>query len=216
MRYKLAERFFKETAYSYDRVVAITTLNRDQRWKESILELVPESNYCLDLASGTGILTKMLKSKVKNVIGLDLMYDSCLIAKRKGNEVLQGAAEYIPFKDDSFDVITASYLPKYCEPKITIRECARVLRKDGLLIMHDFTYPNGIMRLLWHLYFKILKFVGLFVRSWRDVFYELDDVIKESRWVEELKVEIEANGFKDIQFISLSKNTAGILYCKLG
>ncbi len=215
MRYSIVKRFFSRTSYSYDKIVSITTFGKDKYWKETILSLIPEADYCLDLASGTGILTSMLKSKVKNVIGLDMIYDSCLIAKAKGNDVLEGAAEYLPFKDNSMDIITASYLPKYCDARLTIRECARVLNDHGIIIMHDFTYPSGIMRLLWQAYFKILKLAGLFVREWQDVFNELDTVIKESRWVYELRRELEANGFKDIRFIPLTMNTAGILYARL-
>ncbi len=214
MRYRLVKKFFSGTSSSYDKIVAITTFNKDKSWKKAILELVPEVEYCLDLACGTGILTSMLKSRAKHVVGLDIIYDSIYIAKSKGNDVLVGAAEYLPFKDGSMDLITASYLPKYCDPKLTIKECARVLKDQGLLIMHDFTYPSGMMRFFWHLYFKILRFIGLFIRSWHGVFNELDLVIKESKWVDELTKEMEANGFTDIKFSSLTMNTAGILYAR--
>ncbi len=198
------------TSNSYNRVVAITTFNMDKRWKEHILSLLPDKiEYCLDLACGTGILSKMLNTKVANVIGLDLIYASLAIAK--GN-VVQGAAEYLPFRDESMDAIVSSYLPKYCEPKLTIRECARVLKRNGILIMHDFTYPSGIVRFFWHLYFKILRFIGIFTPTWRDVFNELDSVIKESNWVEELKREMEENGFIDIGYLSLTMHTSAILY----
>lgn len=215
MGYELTKRFFTKTSSSYDKIVAITTFGKDKNWKRVILALMPEVDYCLDLASGTGILTSMLRSKAKHVIGLDIIYDSCIIAKSKGNDVLEGAAEYLPFKDGSMDVITASYLPKYCNPKITIKECARVLKDQGLLIMHDFTYPSGMIRMLWNAYFKILRFVGFFIPTWRDVFNELDRVIKESNWINDLSREMHNNGFRDIRFVSLTMNTAGILYARL-
>ncbi|GIU71933.1 MAG: demethylmenaquinone methyltransferase [Candidatus Nitrosocaldaceae archaeon] len=215
MRYELVKKFFSKTSLSYDKIVAITTFNMDARWKEYMLSLIPENNRCLDLACGTGILTSMLKRKSRDVIGLDIIYNSLIIAKVKGNEVLQGAAEYLPFKDNSIDIITASYLPKYCDPELTIMECARVLRDQGLLIMHDFTYPSGVMRILWIAYFKILKFIGFFIPSWKDVFNELDKVIADSNWISDLSKEMEKNGFSDIRFISLTMNTAGILYARL-
>ncbi|RMF29557.1 MAG: methyltransferase domain-containing protein, partial [Candidatus Nitrosothermus koennekii] len=101
MRYELVKKFFLKTSLSYDKIVAITTFNMDKRWKEHMLSLIPENNRCLDLACGTGILTSMLKRKSRDVIGLDIIYNSLIIAKVKGNEVLQGAAEYLPFKDNS-------------------------------------------------------------------------------------------------------------------
>lgn len=213
--YSIVRRFFKDTARSYDTIVKITTFNRDKAWKEYMLSLLPYADYCLDLACGTGILSNMLKAKARIVIGLDLMYDNLLIAKDKHLDIIQGAAEHLPFKDDTFDIITASYLAKYCDPKLTIKECARVLKDDGVIVMHDFTYPKGIIRLLWHLYFLILKFVGLFTPSWKIIFDELDKVIMASRWVDDIRQEMIKHGFKDIKIIPLTFNTATIIYARL-
>ncbi|MEM4274351.1 MAG: methyltransferase domain-containing protein [Candidatus Nitrosocaldaceae archaeon] len=213
MSYSIVKRFFLNTSDSYDRVVAITTFNRDKAWKKYIISLLPKIDYCLDLACGTGILTTMLREKANNIIGLDIIYSSISIAKRKGNKVIQAAAEYLPFKNNSMDAIVTSYLPKYCNVDLTIRECARVLRDGGFIIMHDFTYPSSYsIRIVWHIYFMILKCIR--VKRWKIIFDELDKLIMESRWLEEIIEEMKKNGFVDIKTKSLTFGTSAILYAR--
>lgn len=220
-----AIKFFKHTSSTYDRVVRLTTFGQDAVWKSAMLELIPAGDYAvLDLACGTGILTIALRDKVSLVYGLDLMYNSLLIADNKAKNLnysnvilLNSAAEFIPLKDGVVDVITASYLAKYCDIEKVVMECKRLLRSSGIVIMHDFTYPKGIIRYLWYTYFMLLRLVGVFVKEWRPVFKELDKVIVERRyWVDELIEALERHGFKDIRCINLTFNTAAVVYAKKG
>ncbi len=213
-------RFFSNVYSTYDKVVVITTFNRDGKWKREMVRLVPEASNILDLASGTGILTMLLADKAERVYGLDIMYRGIKVAKDKGRhmniEFVNADAEHLPFKDDTFDVVTASYLPKYVDAKLLISECKRVLKDDGIIILHDFTYPRRIIvRGLWHFYFLILKFVGLFVKEWRSIFYELDRVIAESRWVDDVLDELNADGFICINCRYLTLGTAAIVYARV-
>ncbi|MEM4207297.1 MAG: methyltransferase domain-containing protein, partial [Candidatus Nitrosocaldus sp.] len=148
-----AIRFFKHTSSTYDRVVRLTTFGQDAVWKRVMLRFVPEGDYtALDLACGTGILTLALRGKVSRVYGLDLMYNSLVIANSKARNLnhdivlLNAAAEFVPLRDGTVDIITASYLAKYCDIEKVVMECKRLLRSDGIVVMHDFTYPKGIMR----------------------------------------------------------------------
>ncbi len=221
--HETAIKFFKHTSSTYDRVVRLTTFGQDAVWKKVILELVPEGDYtALDLACGTGILTLMLRDKVSLVYGLDIIYDSLLIADIKAKNLnysnvilLNAVAESVPLKDGTVDVITASYLAKYCDIEKVVMECKRLLRDNGIVIMHDFTYPNGIMRYLWHAYFVILRLAGILMSEWRPVFNELDKVIAARQsWVDELLDALKRHGFKDIRCINLTFDTAAVVYAK--
>ncbi len=220
----IALRFFSNVYSTYDKVVVITTFSKDIGWKKEILELMPEACDILDLGCGTGILTMLLADKAKRVYGLDIIYRSLKVARDKGKgkkefmsiEFVNADAENIPFKDDAFDVVTASYLPKYVNAKLLISECKRILKDDGMIILHDFTYPRCvIIRCLWNLYFLILKFVGLFAKEWRSIFYELDKVIAESKWVDDTLNELNANGFTCINCRYLTLGTAAIVYARV-
>ncbi|MCS6768372.1 MAG: class I SAM-dependent methyltransferase [Candidatus Nitrosocaldus sp.] len=223
--HRIAVRFFRHTSGTYDRVVRLTTFGRDGAWKRFMLGLIPHGDYtALDLACGTGILTIALRERVSTVYGLDLIHDSLVIAdgKAKGLNysdvmLMNAAAEFIPLRDCTVDVITASYLAKYCDIERVVRECRRVLRDGGVMVMHDFTYPGGVMRYLWHAYFALLRFIGVFVSEWRPAFNELDRVIVERRgWVDELMDALKRNGFRDIRCVNLTFNTAAVVYARKG
>ena len=223
--HEIAIRFFKHTSSMYDRVVRLTTFVQDAVWKRVMLRFVPEGDYtALDLACGTGILTLALRGKVSRVYGLDLMYNSLVIADSKARNLnyydivlLNAAAEFIPLRDGTVDIITASYLAKYCDIEKVVMECKRLLRSGGIVVMHDFTYPRGTMRYLWHAYFMLLRLLGRFMYEWRSVFNELDKVIVERRcWVTELIDALNKHGFKDVGCINLTFNTAAVVYARKG
>lgn len=223
--HKTAIKFFKHTSSTYDRVVRLTTFGQDAVWKRVMLELVPAGDYTvLDLACGTGILTMALRDKVSLVYGLDIIYDSLLIADSKAKNLnysnvilLNAVAEFVPLKDGTVDVITASYLAKYCDIEKVVMECKRLLRDNGIVIIHDFTYPKGIMRYLWHAYFMILRLARVFMSEWEPIFNELDKVIvARQNWVDELLDALKRHGFKDIRCINLTFGTAAVVYAKKG
>ena len=219
--HRVARKFFTGTSSSYDTVVNVTTFGQDASWKRAILDLIPAGNYrVLDLACGTGILTFALARKVSTVVGIDLMEENVRVANKKARERVitnvtfcTSAAETIPQQDNSFDFVTASYLPKYCDIDIVVSESARVLKRNGILIMHDFTYPRSAgMRGLWNAYFAILRIAGVFAPSWRPVFNELDNVIKQSGWVDELIHAMDKHGFGNIRRKNLTFDTAAIVW----
>jgi len=219
--HKVARKFFAGTSSSYDTVVNITTFGQDAVWKKSMLDLIPAGNYrVLDLACGTGILTLAIASKVSSVVGVDLMEENIRVANKKARlhgianvTFCASAAETVPQQENIFDFVTASYLPKYCNIDLVVKESARVLRRNGVLVMHDFTYPKSVgMRSLWNAYFRILRIAGVFAPSWRPVFNELDHVIKHSKWVDELMRAMNQHGFRDVRYKSLTFDTAAIVW----
>jgi demethylmenaquinone methyltransferase/2-methoxy-6-polyprenyl-1,4-benzoquinol methylase len=219
--HEVAKKFFTGTSSSYDAVVNIATFGQDMVWKRAILDLIPNGDHkVLDLACGTGILSFALARKVSCVVGLDITEDSIRIAREKAllynmtnTTFYVSAAEAIPQADREFDFVTASYLPKYCDVDQVVSEVARVLKHGGMLIMHDFTYPdNSTMKCLWNAYFKILRIAGVFVPSWRSVFSGLDTIIKQSNWVNELMTAMRRHGFSDVRYKSLTVGTAALVW----
>ena len=66
--------FFDDTADSYDSIVHWTTFGKDSFWKHKILEHLSNERAVLDLACGTGILTKQIAQKLPQakIIGVDV------------------------------------------------------------------------------------------------------------------------------------------------
>ena len=69
-----------------------------------------------------------------NVWGLDI------ILKKETDRLFEGSAEQMPFNNNFFDIIIAGELIEHLEkPKKFIKECKRVLKSNGIVII---TTPN--------------------------------------------------------------------------
>ncbi|MEE8514671.1 MAG: class I SAM-dependent methyltransferase [Gammaproteobacteria bacterium] len=209
-RLELVHRFFSGTGRSYDFMVNFATFGVDRRWKRRIVDLIPpNSTRVLDLACGTGISTFAIANRYPNchVVGVELRDEHLQIARQKVQKfrirnvelVLCRAEDYQ--SGEPFDCITSSYLAKYADLKRLTRNTKKMLKKGGLLLMHDFTYPpKAYLVWIWRFYFKTLQLMGsrLFP-AWREIYYGLPALIQETCWVPELKEALRENGFKDIQ-----------------
>lgn len=188
----LVPAFFNNTADSYDKIVRWTTFGKDRVWKNEILKQLSIEKTVLDLACGTGILTRQIAEKIPlaKVTGVDITTSYLEKAREKLNlyqnvSFVNQDAEKLDL-GGRFDCITASYLPKYCEPNILVKNCLKHLNEGGKIILHDFTYPkNRFVRRMWNFYFDILYFVGFLIPHWKKAFVDLPHLIRESDWVKE-------------------------------
>ncbi|MFB5645549.1 MAG: class I SAM-dependent methyltransferase [Nitrosopumilaceae archaeon] len=212
---KLVPKFFDETANSYDKIAAWCTFSKDRYWKNEIVKHTSGKSI-LDLACGTGILTRKIAEKFPDskVIGVDITQSYLELAKRNSScknisYVLQDAENLN--LDSKFDCITSSYIPKYCDAKILVKKCIEHLNPGGKIILHDFTYPkNFLHRKLWDFYFVILNFVGLFIPSWREAFEKLPKLIRSSTWVDSYSDAMRKNAL-DVKQYSLTYDSSAIL-----
>jgi demethylmenaquinone methyltransferase / 2-methoxy-6-polyprenyl-1,4-benzoquinol methylase len=213
----LVKQFFEKTAASYEKIVNLTTFGRDSYWKTEIIKKIPRCNSILDLACGTGILTFKIAEKFPDtkITGVDITESFLNLAKEKLKSnhkilFLLEDAEKIDFPT-KFDCITSSYIPKYCIPNILIEKCLNHLNQNGKIILHDFTYPrNFAVKILWNVYFIILKIFGRLIPNWKDVFENLPKLIKLSKWVNDYGNIMKRNGLQvEIQYLTLS--TSAIL-----
>lgn len=208
-RHTLVRRIFAHTGKSYDFVVETTTIWQDNRWKKRILEIADLCNNpstILDLACGTGIVTFALARKFPNskIVGIDLQkeYLTCALA-RKSEENINNVSFHEKSaedtKDGDYDLITSSYLPKYVDIDLIIGNCSRMMKSGGLLVFHDFIYPEHVIfRFFYHLYWSLLRPVLWLSGSWREMGKELKRIIAESTWVDEIQLALKVHGFTNI------------------
>ena len=89
----------------------------------------------LDLAAGTGKLTRVLHARGAEVVAVepvDEMRDR-LVDALPGIPVLAGTAEAIPLEDDAVDAVTVAQAFHWFDGPSAIREIHRVLRPEGRL-----------------------------------------------------------------------------------
>jgi len=199
----LVPQFFNDTSNSYDKIVHYTTFGRDSFWKHKMLEQLSNEKTVLDLACGTGILTKQIAEKLPHakITGVDMTKSYLEKAKEKlilypNISFVNQDAEKLDL-GEKFDCITASYLPKYCTANVLIKNCLEHLNVGGKIILHDFTYPNNkLIQKMWNFYFKLLYLAGFFIPNWKQVFIDLPHLIRTTNWVKDYETSMNNYGLK--------------------
>lgn len=220
----MVESFFSGNAQSYDRVVRLATLGLDWIWKNRLLARVPRSDAILDLACGTGIVTFDLAKRFPNarIVGLDFTHGYLEVARQKADRLgvdvtfVHANAETAVF-DETFDCITASYLPKYVDPHTLLANLAPALRPGGAVVLHDFTCPaHPVARKIWLGYNHVLNAVGLRIwPEWHDVFDDnLTELIVQADWMTTYPEAFREHGFTDIHVERLTLDTGGVVFAR--
>jgi len=221
-RIEIVQRFFSGTGSTYDSVVNLNTFGFDALWKKQMLKKIPEGSTCImDQGCGTGILTFQIARRFPHcrVIGVELRDEYLHIAREKVQALKLNNVEFILGKaedvllEDKFDCITSSYLAKYAELEVLIRNIKHMLRNGGMVIMHDFTYPrNRAFTKIWEFYFRLLQTIGEWkYPQWREIYYGLPKLLRETRWVSELGKILAETGFSDVHIQYFTLGTSAIV-----
>ncbi len=92
----------------------------------------------LDLGSGTGIWTMLLRKRGYHVVSLDISHESLskCVRSRRCSDSVQGDAVKLPFRDGDFDAVVAygSVFNHIVKTEDALREVSRVLSSGGYLI----------------------------------------------------------------------------------
>src|SRR5689334_22608453 len=101
----------------------------------------------LDVGCGTGANLKML-ARFGSAEGVDISQQAVEFCRERGlDSVKLGAAEELPYENDSFDVVTALDVIEHLDDDVAgLREMRRVLRHDGrvLLFVPAFMFLWGV------------------------------------------------------------------------
>lgn len=167
-----ARRLFAPIAPTYERWARVLSLGQDGRWRRVMvkgLSLAP-GRKVLDVAAGTGSISRRLQSMGHHVTAVDLSGE--MLGLHPGPDRVQARAEMLPFAAGTFDGLTFGYLLRYVEdPVACLTELARVIKPGGSLGMVEFGLPGGIWKGPWAIYAgAILPTVGRIISSgWYEV-----------------------------------------------
>ena len=95
----------------------------------------PDARLVVDLASGSGPMSRVLAQPGRTVVGVDLSADELALAAERGpGPWVRADALALPFRDGSVDVVTSSLGLVVVTPLAQVlTEVARVLRPGGVL-----------------------------------------------------------------------------------
>ncbi|MCS7244247.1 MAG: class I SAM-dependent methyltransferase [Candidatus Calescibacterium sp.] len=189
---------------SYTMSFGVTIWWRNKLIKESIDNIKSETNYLLDLCSGTGdiaigIYKKSLNNNIK-IIGFDASFGMLLKFKEKSQKKenlipILGDIAQMPFKDKIFDITTMSFGARslFEGEKDFNHYLKEIYRTSKKLLNLETSHPkNPIIKLLYYsyLYFVIIILGSIFFPHYNKEYYrtimsfpneeKLSDILKKA------------------------------------
>ena len=121
----IIQKMFNQIAKNYDLMNYIMSFGNHKRWEKEIIKSITKNNpKILDIACGTGSLTKeMIKlSTAANVVGLDFSLSMLEIAKKRQIEnIVLADSHYIPTAKVVHPLISLSTKTPEEQKKLTDR-----------------------------------------------------------------------------------------------
>lgn len=211
---------FHSVAQQYDVMNDLMSFGIHRLWKRFTIDSsgVRPGNKVLDLAGGTGDLTAKfsqlvgregkviladINSSMLNV-GRDKLRDRGLV---QNIEYVQANAQYLPFEDNTFDVITIAFgLRNVTDKDMALRSMYRVLKPGGRLLVLEFSKPeHELVNKAYDFYsFNILPKMGELVAKDGDSYQYLAESIRMHPDQETLKTMMDAAGFEQTSFKNLT------------
>jgi demethylmenaquinone methyltransferase / 2-methoxy-6-polyprenyl-1,4-benzoquinol methylase len=136
---------FDTIAPRYDLVNRLMTFGLDQRWRRATVDALalPSGARVLDLACGTGDLSRAATERDLTVVGTDLSA-GMLAANRTHAPLVECDAGSLAFADGTFDGLVCGYaLRNFTDLAATLAEAARVLRPGGRLAALEVDAPTS-------------------------------------------------------------------------
>lgn len=118
----------------------------DSRLSELIYSLASPGKdaVCLDLAVGTGQVSRAFKGKVGKLVGCDVCPEMAGKALEYLDYLILGKAEKLPFADRVFDACTVRQGLQFMEIEAALSEVHRVLKPGGRIVSAHLTaYGDG-------------------------------------------------------------------------
>ena len=222
---------FDSVAQNYDLMNDLMSFGIHRLWKKVAIETsgLREDFKVLDLAGGTGDMVKLMRNKISNKGSL-ILSDINWSMLREGRDrlidegiedvqIAQIDAQYLPFKNNTFDLITIAFgLRNVTDKKAALESILSSLKPGGKLIILEFSRPtNEFFRELYDIFsFEVIPKIGEFVAQSEESYRYLAESIRMHPTQEELKELMESAGFSNCNFDDLTNGIVAIHSGKKG
>lgn len=224
-------KMFDEIAKKYDLANRILSMGIDKKWRKKACNLAydfygkSDIPKIVDVACGTGDLMIDWENvaddngiDIKEIVGVDPSVGMMEVGKTKipHRTFVEAGAEAMPFDDESADMISISYgIRNVVKRKEGLKEFARVLKKDGLCVILEFTKndKNNFASKLTKFYMNnMMPHIGGLVSKNKDAYTYLPESIEAFITTKQMCEELKEVGLEPIfvQGYSLDMSTTFI------
>ena len=216
---------FDTVSKNYDLMNDLMSFGIHRLWKKVTIETsgIKDDSIVLDLAGGTGDMVKLMRDKIseKGTLILSDINASMLNEGRnrlidEGIEDVYAAqidAQFLPFKDNTFDLITIAFgLRNVTDKETALGSIYRALKPGGKLIILEFSKPqNEVFREIYDLFsFEVIPKIGEIIAQTEESYRYLAESIRMHPTQEELKKMLEDTGFSKCRYENLTNGIVAI------
>lgn len=216
---------FTSVAKNYDVMNDAMSFGMHRLWKKILVELasIGEEDFILDIASGTGDISKLISKEYPNtnIFMSDINYEMLDEGRNRAIDesfsrnchFCQLSGEELPFKDNTFDVITVGFgLRNFTNKERGLKEMKRCLKKNGKLLVLEFSKPiNPVFSKIYDWYsFNILPKLGSLLANDSESYQYLAESIRMHPDQELLKTMVLESGFNKCKFYNLLNGIVSI------
>lgn len=218
-------RLFSGIATKYDFINHLISVNLDKRWRRLVRQKIREildnpQAKVLDVACGTGDLSLELEKDAKaKIIGTDFCRPMLTIAAKKTEKsgasipFVEADGMNLAFADETFDAVTIAWgLRNFSNWKAGLDELYRVLKKDGKLVILEFSTPvvPGFKQAFQFYFSHILPRIGGAVSGSRSSYEYLPDSVSRFPDQKNLAAMMSEIGFSDVEYKNLTGGVVAI------
>jgi demethylmenaquinone methyltransferase/2-methoxy-6-polyprenyl-1,4-benzoquinol methylase len=226
---KKVSEVFHSVARNYDHMNDLMSMGVHRLWKRFAVELshVRHGQTLLDLAGGSGDLTRLLRQKVGptgQIVLADINSAMLTIGRNRlldeglcdGIRYVQANAEKLPFQENTFHCITMAFgLRNVTAKDAALRSMFNVCKPGGKVMILEFSKPvtPGLKPIYDWYSFNILPKLGQWFAQDAASYQYLAESIRMHPGQEELQSMMEQAGFEDCRYHNL---TGGIVALHIG
>jgi demethylmenaquinone methyltransferase/2-methoxy-6-polyprenyl-1,4-benzoquinol methylase len=224
-------KMFNDIAKTYDLANRILSMGIDKTWRKKACNMAynfygkSHLTKIVDVACGTGDMmidwenvAKSNSIAIDDIIGIDPSVGMMAVGKTKipHRTFVEAGAESMPIDDESADIISISYgIRNVVKRKEGLKEFVRVLKKNGLCVILEFTKndKNDLPSKLTKFYMNnIMPYIGGLVSKNKDAYTYLPESIEAFITRKQMCEELKEAGLEPIfvQGYSLDMSTTFI------
>jgi len=211
---------FHSVADNYDLMNDLMSAGIHRLWKHTTIEMsgVRKGHKVLDIAGGTGDLAAKF-SKIVGSEGSVVLADINESMLKVGRDRLidrgitenvtfsQADAQYLPFPDNTFNVITIAFgLRNVTDKDMALRSMLRVLKPGGKLLILEFSKPtSSLLSKIYDTYsFNVLPRLGKVFANDSDSYKYLAESIRMHPDQSTLLQMLDSAGFENTDFHNMT------------